>query len=251
MKIEIRSAAKDVLLVKALIEEQAGSKLVVDRRQRNLSTRKPMVDQARFWRALVCMRLSSRQKSGPGSAISRFRVTQPFPLELATVRGRRKTLQEFISQVLFDAGLRDYNITGAQLEQNFTLLESGGLWEPSLEVCNRLRRPVDASLERDAARFLATKFSGIGPKQSRNILQALGLTRYEIPLDSRVIKWLRDRLGVRPLGAPLLQDAEFYEFILDAVQRLCADADEFPCMLDAAIFASFDPDTWTAEEMIY
>jgi hypothetical protein len=36
---------------------------------------------------------------------------------------------------------------------------------------------------------------GVGPTQARNLLQSLGLTWYEIPLDSRVVRWLRDRLG--------------------------------------------------------
>jgi hypothetical protein len=48
--------------------------------------------------------------------------------------------------------------------------------------------------ERIVARVLDEQLRGIGPKQSRNLLQELGLTRYEIPLDSRVAGWLNENL---------------------------------------------------------
>jgi hypothetical protein len=35
------------------------------------------------------------------------------------------------------------------------------------------------------AGYIQETFEGFGPKQSRNLLQALGLTRYEIPIDIR------------------------------------------------------------------
>ena len=51
---------------------------------------------------------------------------------------------------------------------------------------------------------------GIGPTRARNLLQSLGLTRYEIPLDSRVVRWLRDRLGWN-IGMESLSRPEYYE----------------------------------------
>jgi len=44
-------------------------------------------------------------------------------------------------------------------------------------------------IEREAC-ILLQELKGIGPKQSRNLRQALGLLRYEIPIDSRIVKWL-------------------------------------------------------------
>ena len=57
--------------------------------------------------------------------------------------------------------------------------------------------------ERETARWIASRLVGFGPKQSRNLLQSLGLGRYEIPLDSRF-------------------------------------AHLYPCMLDAAVSASME-----------
>jgi hypothetical protein len=37
-----------------------------------------------------------------------------------------------------------------------------------------------------------------------------------------------------------LSDQAYYRFVLDGFQRLCATSRVYPCVLDAAIFASFD-----------
>jgi thermostable 8-oxoguanine DNA glycosylase len=99
-------------------------------------------------------------------------------------------------------------------------------------------------VEREVAEFLSTKLRGIGLKQSRNLLQMLGLTRYEIPLDSRVVKWLNG-IGF-PFGREALSDPRFYTCVLDLIRELCDRAGTYPCVLDAAIFVSFDPEgSWT------
>jgi hypothetical protein len=46
------------------------------------------------------------------------------------------------------------------------------------------------------------------------------------------------------LSAAGLADLAYYNFVLDAVRHLCSKADVFPCVLDAAVFASFDQEAW-------
>ena len=67
--------------------------------------------------------------------------------------------------------------------------------------------------ERAVANYIEDTFKGFGPKQSRNLLQMLGLTRYEIPIDSRLITWLNPCLSPVALTSPLLGDRAFYEFV--------------------------------------
>jgi hypothetical protein len=146
------------------------------------------------------------------------------------------------------SGLRDYNVAADQFEKNFKSLEAEG-WKSTLDSCNTLLGDASIEEERNAARYLM-RFEGIGPKQSRNILQALCLTRYEIPLDSRVIQWLKDELRFPiPVSTSLLSDSAYYDFVMTTIQKLCGQAGVFPCMLDAAIFSKRDPDTWTEEMM--
>lgn len=83
-------------------------------------------------------------------------------------------------------------------------------------------------------------FAGIGPKQARNLLQGLGLTRYEIPIDSRISKWLEEFGFPVPLSAAALSDGRYYHFISTAIVELCEHCDVYPCVLDAAVFSSVD-----------
>jgi hypothetical protein len=90
-------------------------------------------------------------------------------------------------------------------------------------------------LERSAARVLADNLHGIGPKQSRNLLQDLGLSRYEIPLDRRVTGWLRQNFGWA-ISADDLSEHESYDRLLDRVQEVCVEAGVLPTIFDAAAF---------------
>ena len=113
-----------------------------------------------------------------------------------------------------------------------------------------IEKNVADDIEKNVADYIDT-YQGFGPKQSRNFLQALGLTRFEIPIDSRVTEWL-NRFGfpVR-LSAAALADPHYYEFVSDGIQALCAKCGVFPCILDAAIFALKDGDAWTEANIVY
>ena len=128
----------------------------------------------------------------------------------------------------------------AELSKNFVNLE-GNLWTKILESCNSLISESDIRQERRAADLLQDQLQGIGPKQARNILQELGLTRFEIPIDRRVMKWINCN-SILPLQvtSAALSDRHYYHFILDAIQELCKKCDTFPCLLDASIFSSLE-----------
>lgn len=95
-------------------------------------------------------------------------------------------------------------------------------------------------LERETASFISASLKGFGPKQSRNMLQWLGLTRHKIPLDSRMIKWLNNTGFPIRLAAQGLADEAYYCFVLDGIQELCKHAKVPPCIFDVAVFASFE-----------
>jgi hypothetical protein len=80
----------------------------------------------------------------------------------------------------------------------------------------------------------------------------LGWTMYEIPIDSRITKWLNNELDF-PLtvSSTTLQDVNFYHFVSDAIQSLCKKADVKPCLFDAAVFVEGDKGEWTLENSIF
>ena len=185
---------------------------------------------------MVCALLTTRQKAGPGTAIHKFIKKKPFPLSYRAVL-EKEELGDFIVKTLRKNGIIYYNNIAKYLVSNLDKLEDGE-WENALKEINRLSgsKPTTKDLERAAAAYIRITFKGFGPKQSRNLLQMLGLTRYEIPIDSRMINWLEEFGYPRPLSSKLLGDRKYYELVLADIQVLCRKAGVKPCILDAAVF---------------
>ena len=73
-------------------------------------------------------------------------------------------------------------------------------------------------------RKIQAYLKGLGTKKSRNLLQMLGLSMYEIPIESRITNWLNCKLHFT-VSVTTLQDVNFYYFVSDAIQSLCGKAD--------------------------
>jgi thermostable 8-oxoguanine DNA glycosylase len=78
----------------------------------------------------------------------------------------------------------------------------------------------------------------------------LGLTRYEIPIDSGITKWLNDYGLIVKVTEKGLSDENYYNFISDGLQHLCKKVRIYPCVLDAVIFSSFEKDEWPEEKIV-
>jgi thermostable 8-oxoguanine DNA glycosylase len=233
------------------ISLQDKTKIVRDRYERNLAQSKPKITKDRFWRAMVCMRITTQTDSGPMSAVAAFQRHKPFPLSYDVTRTSANRL-DFIQETLKNHGLtRMLPTVSKQLNKNFNLLE-GGEWQHALDQCNRLVRLEQRTTEIAVADYIAKKFDGFGMKQSRNILQALGLTRYEIPIDSRVACWLNQQLKFPfNVDSTCLSNKKYYIVISDAIYKLCEVCKIFPCVLDASIFSAKDGDAQSLEELHY
>lgn len=241
---------QDVARVKALVASQSECALVRVRRERNLAATKPSVTRERFWRAMVAMRLTTRQRSGPDGHVARFIRKQPFPLTYAAVQGA-PDVEALIADELGKArGIRFGVKIADELHANLNKLE-GGMWTETLDQCNRLTTLAPRALEIDVARFVDAQFLGFGPKQSRNLLQSLGLTRFEIPIDSRLTDWLNQFGFPVRLNATALGDEDYYRLVSDGIQALCERSGVFPCIFDAAVFASRDTPAWAVDDVVF
>jgi hypothetical protein len=245
MRIEFVITDKDAECAKAFYQQWENSRLVVDRYQRNVLREHPDLDEEQVWWAITLGLLTTQQRSSAGSAVSRLLNTEPYPLALAECRAH-ESCSSFVYQALTSfGGIRRTHTIADWLEQHLAWLDGGG-WDELLGVLGSIKHGRVPAFERVAARRVQERLIGLGPKQSRNVLQVLGLTRYEIPLDSRLTKWLNDFGFPLKLSANSLGDLAVYELIEDGFQALCARIDVLPCLMDAAIFASFDPKGWGA-----
>ncbi len=170
------------------------------------------------------------------------------------VCGTGKTYKKVERALTKFGGIRRAPTIAQQATDNLTWLDSGGWKQVRSEIStlsrSRSRRPrsKDWIKERQTAEFIDRELKGFGPKQSRNLWQWLGLTRYENPLDSKVVRWLNADVFPWTLSAQALADPNYYEFVMDSVQALCSRAGVLPCMFDAAVFSLNERD-WLAKEL--
>jgi hypothetical protein len=232
----------DVAAVVSIVERMSANPFVMRRISDNLEAR-GKVNRAELWHCMVSTRLTSAQRSGPESPVTMFVNARPFALNYEATRAATRPAEAIAAALRAHGGIRFADRIGRDLEANLATLEAGG-WSTTLDVCNGLIGCDDRGGEKLAASHI-DEFVGFGSKQARNLLQQLGLIKYEIPIDSRLSAWLRDFGFPVPLSAPALGDPAFYQFVLDVIVELCARAGVYPCVFDAAVFASRDEDGWT------
>jgi hypothetical protein len=247
---------EDALRISSFIKENSDKYFVRRRIERNLEEKPQDYSKDIFWCALANCLLTTQQKSGPKSAITRFLNIKPFPLDLSICE-KQSDMSKYIVKTLSDfGGIRRSNTISKELAENLDWLNDSG-WKIIEELSDRLlscrkRPPIisDKNIERSVADETQKYLKGIGPKQSRNLWQMLGYTRYEIPVDSRITKWLNKNGFPITLSASALGDQNYYDFIMDGIQEICAAADVLPCVFDAVIFSLFDKDEWP-EDMLF
>jgi thermostable 8-oxoguanine DNA glycosylase len=230
----------DVRKVKKFYNENKNNDLVAWRRERNVEEGFSRFSRDAFWKEMVVCLLTTQARAGPNSAASKFGNQKPFPLRYKECRGRRN-LKSFAQRTLVRFGGIRRNVTiSEQIRDNFRWLEKQGGWEEVNKVVRQTSKNPSPEKETEAANFIACHLKGFGPKQSRALLQNLGLTKYEIPIDSRITKWLNDFGFPISLSATALSDLDYYEFVSSGFRELCDKCEIHPCLLDAAIFSSFD-----------
>lgn len=247
MKLLWQIENSDIQKVLEFYNEHKDNCLVKNRIERNVEGNIPDFSKEIFWHKMISCLLTTQQRSGPNSPVKRFIYTKPFPLAYDKCKSR-DNLKRFVEKTITDFGrIRWGNKIGEEVKNNFLWLEKEGGWGSIKNMFAELKANNSKKIEREWAEFLANKDSnrkkrlkGFGPKQSRNLLQSLGLTKYEIPIDSRIIKRLKEFGFPIELSASALADKNYYNFILEGIQKICDAIGIYPCLLDAAIFASFD-----------
>jgi thermostable 8-oxoguanine DNA glycosylase len=190
-----------------------------------------------FWQVLVGCLLTTQQKSGEGSRVDSFLKSSNRILDYNYCLKVKNI--SVIAKILKENGLRFDKKIAEQIKSAVNWLEQDGWLAVELKL-NSIASYTSAKRERSVALYLQKQFKGIGPKQSRNLIQWMGLSKYEIPLDSRMVKVLRKLKFPVPLSAKALADEDYYCFIEDGIQMLAKKIEIYPCVFDACAFASFE-----------
>ncbi len=243
MKVLWQVEDEDVSRVKDFYNKNKDNDLVSGRRETNVEGTAPRFSRASFWRHMIGCLLTTQQRSGPTSPVSKFSGTHLFPLNYTECK-RQPRLENFVRKTLADfGGIRRSTKIAEETSYNFRWLEKDGGWRGVEGQTEKLRRSRTQKSEMRTADFIDENLKGFGPKQSRNLLQGLGLTKYEIPIDTRITRWLNDFGFPITLSANALSDRNYYRFVSEGIRELCDACHIYPCLLDAAIFSSYDKET--------
>jgi thermostable 8-oxoguanine DNA glycosylase len=253
MKFEWHIEPSDIQAVKGIVAQQQHRTFVIDRVRRNVNGPLPQISHSEIWKTQVMCLLTSQQRSGPDRPVSNFLGEQAFRLSLQKCKDA-KDIRSFVNSTLTDfGGIRFAEKISKRATANLDRLEDGG-WKELLTWLEKLKlqrqqppKPAHYQLERSAALYMDS-YKGFGPKQSRNFWQALGLMRYEFVLDSRITDWLKKTGFPIPLSSAALGDEAYYVFLSDILREICIKAEVLPCVLDAAVFASYDGKEWAIED---
>jgi N-glycosylase/DNA lyase len=239
----------DIQKVRTFYEAQKKNAFVLNRIERNVKKVLPPFSNGMFWEAMISCLITTQQRSGPDSPVTKFICTKPFPLnyeKCKTTDNLQNTVEETITTF---GGLRRGKSIGEEVAFNFKWLKNSG-WKIVNDIVENMTSHQTPSTERKSAEIIIDNLKGFGPKQSRNLLQSLGLTKFEIPVDGRITKWLIAFGFPMKLSAMALADKNYYNFVLDGFQKICEASGIFPCVMDAAIFSSFDGE-WPADKLIW
>ncbi len=245
MRIHFEITPDDIADARDFYQRWEHSRLVRDRHRRNVQGQHPALDPEQIWWALTLGLLTTQQRSDADAPVSRVLNSDPYLLALTDCQEAPSCEVLVLDRLRAFGGIRRSTIISGQLDRNLAWLDGGG-WEQVIGTLMGLEQNPGRDQEREAAQKMQAWFEGLGPKQSRNVLQVLGLTRFEIPLDSRLVRWLKG-YGF-PLSTRALADPAAYTFVEDGFQALCEHIDVLPCLMDAAIFASYDPRGWGAPD---
>jgi thermostable 8-oxoguanine DNA glycosylase len=221
------------------INANIGNKFVLEREAKNIARESLDISRDKPWYTFVGCQITTQQRSGPNSKVSIFLNSESPALKYKECLKEKDKVQ-FIQDELSKAGLRMVNKIASQLSEIVDYLESGH-WEELETQLNSLVKNPTKNKERKVAEYLRKTYKGLGPKQSRNFIQWRGLSRYEIPIDGRIMKTMKD-LG-SSFAPRTISDLVVYELVQDALQEISEKLGIYPCILDACIFSSFDKET--------
>ncbi len=248
MNITWNITDKDIQKIKKVLIDNENP-FLIKRRERNVNRQNIVINEDVIIKTMIACLLTSQQRSGPNSVVGRFLSKEPFPINFESISKVDK-IEDYLKQKLKKNELTRYiNRISHFFASNIKKIEKDN-WL-IIKKLENLKDIDSKEEERKIADKLNNDFDGFGPKQSRNFLQSLGLTRYEIPIDSRITNWLNDFGFPVTLTSSPLGDKGYYHFVSDGIQELCRKAEIYPCILDAAIFSSYDNGEWTEENTIF
>jgi thermostable 8-oxoguanine DNA glycosylase len=206
-------------------------------KNKNINHVDRVIDKDSLLRAMLICLMSSETDSYPESKIEQIFSKKPFLLSsqyLFKVSNIELAFQEAFQTFGVTKYLKKVPM---YFSTNFDFLVETD-WDLESEINRSLEHELTKYDERKLADRVDKSFKGFGSKEARSFLLALGVTKYEIPIDYKLLKWLKNFDFPIKFSKIALQDILFYHFVSDGIQKLCEISEIYPCVLYASIISS-------------
>lgn len=224
----------DIKKITDFVNQKSNIPHVTNRIDRNVNSQGLLINRDTILQSLFYSLLMPNQKNSVNSQITAFFKNIQFSMQYLSIINL-PDIKAHIFETSKKHGITlDINKEPEYFADNFKLLESSN-WTLLDMLIKKLCQKEAKKAEREIADYVDTMFKGFGAVEARIFLQYLGLTKYEIPIDSVVSDWLNDFGFPVRLSVTALQDRNYYHFVSDGIQLLCNKANVYPCVLEAAI----------------
>lgn len=204
---------------------------------RNINHVDRVIDRDSILKVMLICLMSSETDSYPESKIAQMFNKKPFLLSNQYLL-KVPDIENAFQEVFQTFGVTKYlKKVPKYFSANFDLLAETN-WDLETELNRSLKLELTKYDERKLADRLDKSYKGFGSKEARSFLLALGVTKYEIPIDYKLIKWLKNFDFPIKFSKIALQDILFYHFVSDGIQKLCEISEIYPCVLYSTIISS-------------
>ena len=177
---------------------------------RNIRQRDRVIDKDSMLQAMLICLLSSDSGSNPKETVDAILTKKPLFLTYQNLL-KESNIEYSLEEIFMKSGITKYikKVPG-YFSGNFDFLRKTE-WDLEKEISLSFKRELSKDDERVLADKVDQGFKGFGSKEARSFLMILGVTRYEIPIDYKLIDWLGN------FGFPIrftktaLQDKLFYQ----------------------------------------
>jgi thermostable 8-oxoguanine DNA glycosylase len=238
-----------------LVNDNIKEQMVIDRQGRNVDREGIVLSKTYLWKVFMGCQITTLSRSGPNTLVDQFLKSNSPALDYNTCR-KSNSVEGLLNRELSSAGLRFAPTRASNLARILKLLEDGE-WRILLDHLEKLKRNSTQSQELEVVEYLQSKYPreerqglglekvrkkypGLGPKQARNFIQWIGLSRNEVPLDSRVLKKLKEFGCSFVPSSAALSDETVYKFVQSLIQQIAKKLKVCPCILDACTISSFN-----------
>lgn len=227
---------KDLKVWERFVKNYIDTEFVIERKQKNILRQEIDLSKESLWNIHIGCQITTQQRSGKNSKVEEFmNSNNPILNYSSCLKALDK--KKFFEDELSNNSIWRAKIISKNLSSIISKLETGE-WEILLQNLETILINPTKEKERKVANYIKENFKGIGLKQSRNYIQWLGLSKFEIPIDSRTTKTIK-KLGFNFVpNSKGLSDENVYLIIQKGLQYIANELKIYPCILDACIFVS-------------